>query len=127
MKNKLKEDQRYNLVKSSKIRQKIFDDFMAHFERAVKSFRVEDPNLATSEMGPLISKKQFDSVSSYLDEKIAFTGNAPTGSGYWMAPHVILPNTTQSRSWKEEIFGPVVSVLPFDDESDAIDKANETE
>lgn len=44
-----------------------------------------------------------------------------------MAPHVILPNTTQSRSWKEEIFGPVVSVLPFDDESDAIDKANETE
>lgn len=109
------------------VEKKIFDDFMAHFERAVKSFRVEDPNLATSEMGPLISKKQFDSVSSYLDEKIAFTGNAPTGSGYWMAPHVILPNTTQSRSWKEEIFGPVVSVLPFDDESDAIDKANETE
>ena len=109
------------------VEKKVFEQFMSHFESAVKAFRVEDPNLATSDMGPLISKKQFESVSSYLDENIAFAGSAPQGSGYWMAPHVILPRDTSSRSWQEEIFGPVVSVLPFDDEADAITKANQSE
>ena len=100
---------------------------MEHFERAVKNVRVEDPNLESSEMGPLISKKQLETVQSYLDEPVAFTGSAPTGKGFWMAPTVLLPKDVQARSWREEVFGPVVSVLPFDDEADAIAKANDTE
>lgn len=100
---------------------------MDYFERAVKNVRVEDPNLETSEMGPLISKKQLETVQSYLDEPIAFTGSAPAGKGFWMAPTVLLPKDVNSRSWREEIFGPVVSVLPFEDEADAIAKANDTE
>ena len=83
--------------------------------------------LFRSEMGPLISKKQYESVQTYLDEPVAFTGSAPTGKGFWMPPTVLQPQTTQSRSWREEIFGPVVSVMPFDDEADAISKANDTE
>ena len=104
-----------------------FDKFMSAFETAVKKFRVEEPSLATAEMGPLISKKQLDSVQAYLTEPVAFTGSAPTGAGYWMAPTVLLPKDTKSKSWNEEIFGPVVSVMTFDDEADAIAKANDTE
>ena len=109
------------------VEKKVFDRFMGAFETAVKNFRVQDPNLASAEMGPLISKKQFESVSTYLDENVAFTGSKPNGKGYWVAPHVLTPKSTQDRSWREEIFGPVVSVMPFDDEADAIVKANDTE
>jgi acyl-CoA reductase-like NAD-dependent aldehyde dehydrogenase len=104
-----------------------FDKFMSAFETAVKKFRVEEPSLATAEMGPLISKKQLNAVAAYLNEPVAFTGSAPSGAGYWMAPTVLLPKDTKAKSWNEEIFGPVVSVMTFDDEADAIKKANDTE
>jgi acyl-CoA reductase-like NAD-dependent aldehyde dehydrogenase len=109
------------------IEKSAFEKFMSHFEKAVKNFRVEDPAVATAEMGPLISKKQFDAVSAYIDNTVAFTGNAPTGPGFWMAPTVLLPTSTSAASWRDEIFGPVVSVMTFDDEADAIAKANDTE
>jgi acyl-CoA reductase-like NAD-dependent aldehyde dehydrogenase len=109
------------------VEKSVFDKFMAAFEAAVKNFKVADPALANTDMGPLISKKQLDSVQSYLTESVAFTGSAPSGKGFWMAPTVLLPKDTKAKSWNEEIFGPVVSVLPFDDEADAIKKANETE
>ena len=109
------------------VQRSAFDAFMEHFEVAVKKFRCEDPNLATADMGPLISKKQFDAVESFLDEPIAFKGSAPTGPGYWMPPTVLLPKNTSARSWREEIFGPVVSVMTFEDEADAIAMANDSE
>ncbi|CAB4863331.1 MAG: aldehyde dehydrogenase family protein [Actinobacteria bacterium] len=109
------------------VQRSAFDVFMEQFEVAVKKFRVEDPNLATADMGPLISKKQFDVVESFLDEPVAFKGSAPSGPGYWMAPTVLLPKSTQARSWREEIFGPVVSVMTFDDEAEAISMANDSE
>ena len=109
------------------VERSVFDKFMAAFEASVKKFKVADPSLANTDMGPLISKKQLDSVQSYLTETVAFTGSAPSGAGFWMAPTVLLPKDTKSKSWNEEIFGPVVSVLPFDDEADAIKKANDTE
>ena len=104
-----------------------FDTFMEHFEVAVKKFRVEDPSLASADMGPLISRKQFDTVQTFLDEPIAFTGSAPSGPGYWMAPTVLMPKNTQARSWREEVFGPVVSVMAFDDEAQGIAMANDSE
>jgi acyl-CoA reductase-like NAD-dependent aldehyde dehydrogenase len=57
----------------------------------------------------------------------SFTGHAPEGPGFWYAPTVLLADSTGDRHWREEIFGPVVSVLPFDDEADAIRLANDTE
>lgn len=104
-----------------------FDKFMSAFEVAVKKFRVEDPSLATSEMGPMISAKQKAAVEKYLDEPVAFTGSAPSGAGFWLPPTVLLPTSTQSKAWNEEIFGPVVSVMTFDGEDDAIAKANDTD
>jgi len=109
------------------VEKSVFDKFMSYFEKAVKSFKVEDPSLKTADMGPLISKKQLESVQKYLTEEVAFTGSAPSGKGFWMAPTVLLPKTTQSKAWNEEIFGPVVSVMAFEDEADAIAKANQSE
>jgi acyl-CoA reductase-like NAD-dependent aldehyde dehydrogenase len=104
-----------------------FDKFMSAFEVAVKKFRVEDPSLATADMGPMISAKQKAAVEKYLDEPVAFTGSAPSGPGFWLPPTVLLPTSTSSKAWNEEIFGPVVSVMTFDGEEDAIAKANDTE
>lgn len=109
------------------VEESAFETFMEHFETAVKNFRVEDPNLGTAEMGPLISRKQFDAVQTFLNEPVAFKGSAPAGSGYWMAPTVLLPKNTQARSWREEVFGPVVSVMKFKDEAEGIAMANDSE
>jgi len=112
------------------VQKSVFERFMAGFEKAVKDFRVEDPNLDSSQMGPLISKKQLETVQSFLNDKddtVAFTGSAPTGAGYWMPPTVLLPKSVNARTWQEEIFGPVVSVLTFEDEAEAIELANASE
>ena len=58
--------------------------------------------------------------------RVAFRGSAPNGPGFWFAPAVVLPESPQDRVAQHEIFGPVVAVLPFDDEADAIRLANDT-
>ena len=109
------------------VEKSIFDKFMSSFEVAVKKFKVEDPSLPTAEMGPLISKKQLETVQSYLTEEVAFSGAAPAGKGFWMPPTVLLPKKSSAKVWREEIFGPVVSVMTFEDEADAISKANDSD
>lgn len=109
------------------VQKSAFDRFMEGFEKSVKAYRVEDPNLDTSQMGPLISKKQLETVQSFLDDKddtVAFTGTAPSGPGFWMPPTVLMPKNVNARTWQEEIFGPVVSVVTFEDEAEAISLAN---
>jgi acyl-CoA reductase-like NAD-dependent aldehyde dehydrogenase len=110
------------------VQESILESFLESFQDAVGAVRVEDPALETSEMGPLISAEHRDRVASYVDEsRVAFRGNCPAGKGFWYPPTVLLAETGLERSWREEIFGPVVSVLPFSDEADAIAKANDTE
>jgi acyl-CoA reductase-like NAD-dependent aldehyde dehydrogenase len=110
------------------IQDSAYDRFLALLEPAVKAFRVEDPALATAEMGPLISAGQRESVASYVGgADVAFTGTAPTGAGWWFPPTVLLARSTSDRHWREEVFGPVLSVLPFRDEAEAVRLANDTE
>ncbi|MFI1197503.1 aldehyde dehydrogenase family protein [Micromonospora sp. NPDC020750] len=110
------------------VQRPVYDRFLELLEPAVKSFRVEDPALDTAEMGPLISAGQRDRVAGYVDgAKVAFTGSCPEGPGFWYAPTVLLADSPADRHWREEVFGPVVSVLPFDDEADAVRLANDTE
>ena len=111
------------------IQRSAYDKFMELFEVAVKKFRVEDPSLESAEMGPLISATQFQRVSEFLPAgtPVAFQGSKPEGAGYWFAPTVLAPKDSNDRAYREEIFGPVVSVLPFDDEADAIRIANDSE
>jgi acyl-CoA reductase-like NAD-dependent aldehyde dehydrogenase len=104
-----------------------YDRFMELFEPAVKAVKVLDPTNEASEMGPLITAAQRESVRSYVDEAdVAFRGSTPEGPGFWMAPTVLEPKDTKGRAFQEEIFGPVVSVVRFQDEADAIRIANES-
>jgi acyl-CoA reductase-like NAD-dependent aldehyde dehydrogenase len=104
-----------------------YERFMEFFEPAVKGVKVLDPTTNESEMGPLITAAQRETVLSYVDEsEVAFRGSAPEGPGYWMAPTVLETNDMTSRSFQEEIFGPVVSVVRFADEAEAISIANES-
>jgi acyl-CoA reductase-like NAD-dependent aldehyde dehydrogenase len=108
------------LVQSS-----IYERFMELFEPAVKNVKVMDPTSDTSEMGPLITAAQRASVLSYVVEsEVAFRGSAPEGPGFWMAPTVLETKDPSSRAFQEEIFGPVVSVVRFEDEAEAIRVAN---
>jgi acyl-CoA reductase-like NAD-dependent aldehyde dehydrogenase len=106
----------------------VYERFMELLEPAVARVVVGDPNDEATEMGPLVSAKHHASVSSYVpdDNQVAFRGSAPQGPGYWFPPTVLTPGRTD-RTATEEIFGPVVTVLPFDDEADAISLANATE
>jgi acyl-CoA reductase-like NAD-dependent aldehyde dehydrogenase len=105
-----------------------YDRFLALLEPAVAGFRVTDPADESAQMGPLISAGQRESVASYVDDaEVAFRGSCPSGAGYWYPPTVLIGQSTMDRHWREEIFGPVVSVLPFDTEQDAITMANDTE
>jgi acyl-CoA reductase-like NAD-dependent aldehyde dehydrogenase len=104
-----------------------YDRFMELFESAVKAVKVQDPTSDESEMGPLITAAQRESVTSYVNEsEVAFRGSAPEGPGFWMAPTVLETSDTKSRSFQDEIFGPVVSVVRFKDEAEAIAIANES-
>ena len=79
-------------------------------------------------MGPLISAEQREKVASYLDEEapVAIRGEAPEGRGFWFPPTVLCPVSNDDRAAREEIFGPVAAVIPFEDEADAIRIANDT-
>jgi acyl-CoA reductase-like NAD-dependent aldehyde dehydrogenase len=110
------------------VQRAVYDRFLELLEPAVTALRVEDPTLDTAEMGPLISAGQRAVVESYVDgAQVAYQGSAPGGPGFWFPPTVLLAHTGQERHWREEIFGPVVSVLAFDDEDDAVRLANDTE
>ena len=110
------------------VQRSIFDRFMELLEPAVKGVVVGDPAARDTEMGPLVSSKHLGSVAAYVpdDAPIAFRGSAPDGPGFWFPPTVLTPNRGD-RTVTEEIFGPVVVVLPFDDEADAVALANDTE
>jgi acyl-CoA reductase-like NAD-dependent aldehyde dehydrogenase len=107
----------------------VYDRFLELLEPAVKGVRVGDPALESSQMGPLISAGQRDTVASFVpdDVAVAFRGSAPEGKGFWYAPTVLAPVDPSDRAYREEIFGPVVVVVPFADEADAIRLANDTE
>ncbi|MEV0152245.1 aldehyde dehydrogenase family protein [Micromonospora sp. NPDC050686] len=110
------------------VQRPVYDRFLELLEPAVRAFRVEDPAAETAEMGPLISAGHRDRVAGHVDgARVAFTGSRPDGPGFWYAPTVLLADSPADRHWRAEIFGPVVSVLPFDDEADAIRLANDTE
>ena len=111
------------------VERSVYDEFMSLLEPAVQGVRVEDPRLDSAEMGPLISRGQWETVASYVpdDAPVAFRGKVPEGPGFWFAPTVLAPVAEDDRAVREEIFGPVVTVQPFADEADAIRIANDSD
>jgi len=111
------------------VQRSVFDRFMELFEPAVKGVKVGDPSLEATEMGPLISRDQLETVSSFVPDSapVAFRGSCPDGPGYWFPPTVLAPVPSSAVAFQEEIFGPVVVVTPFEDEADAVRLANDSE
>lgn len=109
------------------VQRSVYDRFLELLEPAVQGFRVQDPSQDSAEMGPLISAGQRASVESYVDgAEVAFRGSAPSGPGYWFPPTVLLASRGDEPHWREEVFGPVVSVRAFDDEDEALRLANDS-
>lgn len=105
-----------------------YDEFLSLLEPAVTGMKVLDPGDEDSEMGPLISAQQKARVEGYLDGvEVAFAGSTPGGDGFWVPPSVVLADDPSAPIWREEVFGPVVAVMPFDDEAHAVELANDTE
>ncbi len=104
------------------------DRFMELFEKAVAALRVGDPLAEETQMGPLISAEQRAKVASYLEDgaPVAFRGSSPEGRGFWFPPTVLCPVSNDDRVAREEVFGPVVAVIPFEGEGEAIRLANDT-
>jgi acyl-CoA reductase-like NAD-dependent aldehyde dehydrogenase len=111
------------------VQRTVLDDFLDRLEDAVTRLRVVDPRSEDSQMGPLISAVQRDRVAAYVPDgaPVVIRGSAPEGPGFWFPPTVLAPVDPASAAWREEIFGPVVAVVPFDDEEEAIRLANDTE
>ncbi|GAB3619849.1 aldehyde dehydrogenase family protein [Glutamicibacter endophyticus] len=115
------------------VQRSVFETFMEKFEESVRQVRVGDPLREDTVMGPLISARQRETVASFLEGEqgqradIAFQGQAPGGEGFWFPPTVVLPRDRADRILREEVFGPVVAVVPFEDEAEAIALANDTD
>jgi acyl-CoA reductase-like NAD-dependent aldehyde dehydrogenase len=111
------------------VQRRVYARFLELLEPAVKAWRVEDPQRESSQMGPLISAEHRASVASYVPDgaPIAFRGSCPAGPGYWFPPTVLAPVSPDAPAVREEVFGPVVAVVPFEDEVDAIRMANDTD
>jgi betaine-aldehyde dehydrogenase len=104
------------------------DRFVELLGAAVREVRVGDPLDESTQMGPLISAAHREEVASFVpdDAPVAARGSIPDGDGFWYPPTVLAPVGQHDRAAVEEIFGPVVCVIAFEDEADAVAKANDT-
>ena len=87
--------------------------------------KVGDPSDDATEMGPLISAAHRETVSSFVDGGVAFQGDVPEGPGFWF-PCTLVEASNDDRVAREEVFGPVAAVIPFEDEAEALRLANDT-
>jgi acyl-CoA reductase-like NAD-dependent aldehyde dehydrogenase len=106
----------------------VLEPFMEMLESEVRALRVGDPLDERTQMGPLISAAQRETVASFLDGQapVAFRGSAPKGPGFWFAPTVLCPVKPSDRVAQEEVFGPIAAVIPFADEAEAVSLANDS-
>ena len=107
------------------VQRSAYDRFVSLLVDATAAIRVGDPEDDATEMGPLISAAQRESVSSFVNGDVVFRGEAPEGKGFWF-PCTLVEASNEDRVAREEVFGPVAAVIPFEDEADAIRIANDT-
>src|SRR5215468_2587457 len=115
------------------VEKRIYSKFVEAMTEKAKRIKLGPPIERETKMGPLVSKEQYDRVSSYLEvgkkeAKTAIGGGRPkqVGKGYYVEPTIFYDVDNNARISREEIFGPVASVIPFDGEPDAIKIANDT-
>ena len=110
------------------IQRSVYDEFVGRLETAVRDWRTMDPAAEQSQMGPMVSAGQRSSVQHYVDAAtVAFQGGTPGGDGFWLPAMVVESTDVAEPVWREEVFGPVVAVMGFDDEDEAVALANDSD
>jgi betaine-aldehyde dehydrogenase len=107
----------------------VFDQFVARFVEATASLVVGDPVSEKTQVGPLVSRAQRDHVESFLSDRsgrIVCGGTRPGGRGYFLQPAIVVDVATRDRIWRDEIFGPVACVRPFEDEEEMLREVNDS-
>ena len=104
----------------------VYDRFAELLVEATRGVAVGDPEDDATEMGPLVSAAQRETVASFLEGEPLFRGDAPDGRGFWF-PATLVEARPQDRIAREEVFGPVAALIPFADEDEAIRIANDSE
>ncbi|MGH3664773.1 MAG: aldehyde dehydrogenase [Egibacteraceae bacterium] len=118
------------------VERKIHDDFVAAFVRRAEQIRIGDPSSPATQLGPVISAQARDRILGYIQLGVDEGAVVATGGeavevpgcegGFFVGPTVLINVTNDMRVAREEIFGPVVVVIPVEDEEDAIAKANDS-
>src|SRR5690606_13019521 len=112
-----------------------YDQFMNLLVDATENFKVGDPMDPSTMMGPVISQSQYDRVTEYINigrsegAELVYGGGRPSAmdDGYFLMPTIFSQVSNDMRIAREEIFGPVLSVIPFEDEEEVIRLANQNE
>ena len=107
------------------VERSVYDRFCDLLVDATGRVAVGDPEADETEMGPLVSAEHRERVSSYVEDDVLFRGQVPAGPGFWFPP-TLVEATNDARIAREEVFGPVAAVIPFEGEADAVRIANDT-
>jgi acyl-CoA reductase-like NAD-dependent aldehyde dehydrogenase len=107
------------------VQRSVYDRFAELLVDATRGVRVGDPADDATEMGPLISAQHRETVASFVNGDVLFSGETPSGPGYWF-PATLVEASNEDRIAREEVFGPVAALISFEDEADAVRQANDT-
>ncbi len=112
------------------VERKIYDAFVQRFVEATRALAIGDPSRAETQVGPMVSSSQRESVESFIESArvakrdIVCGGDRPNGKGFYLRPAVVLGCETSDLIWREEVFGPAVCIRPFDDEEEMLREVN---
>jgi acyl-CoA reductase-like NAD-dependent aldehyde dehydrogenase len=115
------------------VQRSIYTEFVERLVKIAEGMTVGDPIEGTTMMGPLVSQQQLDRVKSFIElgrqsgARVALDGVRDFGPGYYVGPTIFADADNSMQFVREEIFGPVVAVIPFEDEAEAAAIANDTD
>jgi aminomuconate-semialdehyde/2-hydroxymuconate-6-semialdehyde dehydrogenase len=104
----------------------ILDEFLARFVAAAEKLVIGDPKDTRTQLGPLASRTHYEKVRGYVENAAGKILTGGLGDGWVVKPTVVVDSPADSAIQREEIFGPVVTVTPFDAEDEAVRAANDS-